>query len=424
MDANFTTVAWAKDATIYEVNIRQYTPEGNFKAFQNHLPRLKDMGVDILWLMPITPISEKLKKGTLGSYYACSSYTKINPEFGTETDFLNLVNAAHNLGMKVIIDWVANHTGCKHEWMDNHPEWFNRNEAGVFTERNGWDDVVDLNYDNHEMRAALIAAMQYWVSNFKIDGFRCDMAHLVPFDSWIQARSTVEMIKPLYWLAECEEVNYHQVFDTSYAWALMHASEKLAKQQIGVNEVYNVLHGYAQYPKGASKLLFTSNHDENSWNGTEYEKYGVAAKAWAVFTQTWKGIPLIYSGQELPNKKRLAFFDKDQIEWAGWSDTNGVALHSFYKTLNAFRKSHTAITNGETFNLPVAENGVMAYLRYDEVSVVLVVLNLSTQHHRIQLSHEKLIGNFTNVFSGFSFPFANNVPFELMPGDYFVYVKS
>jgi glycosidase len=423
MDANFTTVAWAQNATIYEVNIRQYTPEGNFKAFQNHLPRLKDMGVDILWLMPITPISEKLKKGTLGSYYACSSYTKINTEFGTETDFLNLVNAAHDLGMKVIIDWVANHTGCKHDWMDNHPEWFTRNEAGVFTERNGWDDVVDLNYDNHEMRAALIAAMQYWVSNFKIDGFRCDMAHLVPLDFWIQARTALEKVKLLYWLAECEEVNYHQVFDTSYAWAFMHASEKLAKQQIGVNEVYNVLHGYAQYPKGASKLLFTSNHDENSWNGTEYEKYGVAAKAWAVFTQTWKGVPLIYSGQELPNKKRLAFFDKDQIEWAGWSDTNGVALHSFYKTLNEFRKSHTAITKGETFNLPVTENGVMAYLRYDEVSVVLVVLNLSAQHHRIQLSHEKLIGNFTNVFSGFSFPFANNVPFELMPGDYFVYVK-
>jgi glycosidase len=418
MDANFTTVAWAKDATIYEVNIRQYTPEGNFSAFQKHLPRLKDMGVSILWLMPITPISKKVMKGSLGSYYACSSYTKINPEYGTAADFLNLVNAAHALGMKVIIDWVANHTGRHHEWMDTHPEWFTRNETGEFTERNGWDDVVDLNYANSDMRAALISAMQYWVREYKIDGFRCDMAHLVPLDFWIDARKAVETIQPLYWLAECEELEYHRVFDTTYAWALMHASEKLAKQEVGMHEVYNVLHHYAQYPQGASKLLFTSNHDENSWNGTEHEKFGVAAKAWAVFTQTWKGIPLIYSGQELPNKKRLAFFDKDQIDWS-----NPVALHEFYKTLASFRQTHPAITTGDTFNLPLSEPGVMAYLRYNQNSTILVVLNLSAHHHKIRVAHEKLNGDFINVFSGFSFPFTGEVPFELLPGDYFVYVK-
>ena len=419
MDANFKTVDWAKDATIYEVNIRQYTPEGTFAAFQTHLPRLKEMGVTILWLMPITPISQKVKKGKLGSYYACSSYTKINPEFGIESDFMDLVNAAHALGMKVIIDWVANHTGRAHEWMENHPEWFSRNEQGEFTERNGWDDVVDLNYHNADMRNALIGAMQYWVRDFKIDGFRCDMAHLVPLDFWIDARKAVETITPLYWLAECEEVEYHRVFDTTYAWALMHASEKHAKMGNGMHDVYNVLHDYSQYPQGSTKLLFTSNHDENSWNGTEYEKYGVAAKSWAVFTQTWKGIPLIYSGQELPNHKRLAFFDKDIINW-----TSSPALHDFYKIVSNFRKSHTAITVGDTFNLPVEANGVMAYLRYDAKSTVLVVLNLSTHHHRIQLSHEKLNGDFKNVFSGFQFKFNVEVPFDLMPGDYFVYVKE
>ena len=419
MDANFTTVDWAKSATIYEVNIRQYTPEGTFSAFQKHLPRLKDMGVDILWFMPITPISQKVKKGSLGSYYACSSYTKINPEFGTELDFMDLVHAAHALGMKVIIDWVANHTGRQHEWMDMHPDWFSRNELGEFTERNGWDDVVDLNYHNAEMRNALIGAMQYWVRDFKIDGFRCDMAHLVPLDFWIEARRAVEAIKPLYWLAECEEVEYHRVFDTSYAWALMHTSEKLAKQEVGMHEVYNVLHGYSQYPQGATKLLFTSNHDENSWNGTEYEKFGVAAKSWAVFTQTWKGVPLIYSGQELPNHKRLEFFDKDIINWSV-----SPLLHDFYKTLGSFRKSHPAITSGDTFNLPVDAQGVMAYIRHDAKSTILVVLNLSTHHHRIHLSHEKLAGAFRNLFSGFEFNFKQDVPFELMPGDYFVYVKG
>lgn len=419
MDANFNTVNWAKDATIYEVNIRQYTPEGSFKAFQTHLPRLKEMGVRILWLMPITPISEKIKKGSLGSYYACSSYTKINPEFGTAQDFAHLVEAAHALGLKVIIDWVANHTGRGHEWMELHPEWFTRNDKGEFTERNGWEDVVDLNYGNADMRNALIGAMQFWVRDFKIDGFRCDMAHLVPLDFWIEARKAVEAIKPLYWLAECEEVSYHRVFDTSYAWALMHASEKLAKGEVGIHEVYNVLHTYSQYPAGATKLLFTSNHDENSWNGTEYEKYGAAAKAWAVFTHTWKGIPLIYSGQELPNHKRLQFFDKDQIEWTEKPD-----LHDFYTTLNQLRNTHTAITSGDTFNLPVQTDGVMAYLRQDAASTVFVLLNLSNKHHRVEIAHEKLNGVFQNVFSGLSFSFNHSVPFELLPGDYFVYVKS
>jgi len=419
MDANFKMLEWAKCATIYEVNIRQYTPEGTFVAFQNHLPRLKEMGVDVLWFMPITSISEQVRKGSLGSYYACSSYTKVNPEFGSIVDFANLVEYAHSLGMKVIIDWVANHTGRGHEWMDLHPEWFSRDEKGEFTERNGWDDVVDLNFSNNEMRKALIGAMQYWVRDIKIDGFRCDMAHLVPLDFWKEARKDIEIIKPLYWLAECEEVNYHEVFDTTYAWSLMHISEKLSKNQVKLNEVYNVLHGYTQYPDGATKLLFTSNHDENSWNGTEYEKYGAAAKAWAIFTQTWKGIPLIYSGQELTNLKRLKFFDKDQIDWV-----EKPALHDFYKTLGELRKSHTAIIKGDTYNLPVQTDGVMAYLRQDEFSTVFVLLNLSNQHHKVQIAHEKLNGEFKNVFSGLSFDFNHSVPFELLAGDYFVYVKE
>lgn len=419
MDTNFKKVSWADNAILYEVNIRQYTPEGTFAAFQKHLPRLRDMGITILWFMPITPISQIGKKGTLGSYYACSSYTKLNPEFGTPTEFLNLVNESHALGMKVIIDWVANHTGREHEWMEQHPEWFSRNDAGAFTERNGWDDVVDLNYANAAMRQALIGAMQYWVRDFNIDGFRCDMAHLVPLDFWVQARKALETIQPLYWLAECEDVNYHQVFDTSYAWSLMHASEKVAREGQGVHEIYNVLHGYTQYPAGATKLLFTSNHDENSWNGTEYEKYGVAAKAWAVFTHTWKGIPLIYSGQELPNHKRLLFFDKDAIEWGPQP-----ALHAFYKTLSELRKNYAAIVDGQTINLPVDKDDVMAYLRFDANDCILVILNLSNKHHQIRITQEMLKGSFQNIFSTLSFQFNGSISFELMPGDYFVYVRE
>ena len=417
MDASFKTVEWMKDKTIYEVNLRQYTEAGSFKAFEAHIPRLKEMGVEVLWLMPVTPISEKGRKGSLGSYYACSSYTKLNPEFGTEHDFLSLIQLAHKHEMKVIIDWVANHTGREHEWMDQHPNWFSQDIDGNFTERNGWDDVVNLNFENQDMRAALIGAMQYWVRTFNIDGFRCDMAHLVPLDFWSAARKACETIKPLFWLAECEDIEYHSVFDASYAWSWMHATLKV--EASGVNEIYNQLHAYAQYPKGAYKLFFTSNHDENTWNGTEYEKYGIAAKAWAVFTFMWKGIPLLYSGQELPNHKRLAFFDKDTIDW-----TNAPQLASFYKTLIQLRKQYVCIVKGDSFNLPTSSNQVMAFLRYNEKQIILVVLNFSHQIQKVELEHDYLKGQFTNAFSGLSYSFNKQESFELMPGDYLVYLKG
>lgn len=426
MDASFKTVDWIKDKTIYEVNLRQYTEAGTFKAFESHIPRLKEMGVEVLWFMPVTPISEKERKGSLGSYYACSSYTKMNAEFGTEQDFISLIQLAHKHEMKVMIDWVANHTGREHEWMDQHPNWFSQDADGNFTERNGWEDVVDLNFENQAMRAALIGAMQYWVRTFNIDGFRCDMAHLVPLDFWYSARKACETIKPLFWLAECEDIAYHSVFDASYAWSWMHETTKVVKQESGVNEIYNILHDYAQYPQGAYKLFFTSNHDENTWNGTEYEKFGIAAKAWAVFTFMWKGIPLIYSGQELPNHKRLAFFDKDKIEWA-----QQTHLGAFYKTLIELRKNYACIIDGGSFNLPTSNNQVMAFLRYDqkfenqsEKQVVLVLLNFSHQVQKVQLEHDYLKGLFSNAFSGLSYNFNRQESFELMPGDYLVYVKG
>ncbi|MBA4197468.1 MAG: 1,4-alpha-glucan branching protein [Chitinophaga sp.] len=419
MAVHFKTVDWAVNTNIYEVNIRQYTKEGTFNAFQKHLPRLKDMGVDILWLMPVTPISKQERQGTLGSYYACSSYVTINPEYGDLNDFKQLVNEAHALGFKIIIDWVANHTGYGHEWTINHADWYMKDAAGNFTEENGWKDVIDLNYDVKEMRLAMVQAMQYWVTECNIDGFRCDMAHLVPLDFWMEARTACDSVKPLFWLAECEEVKYHDAFDVSYAWWWMHTTEKLVKGEVGLNEIYNVLHAYTQYPEGAAKLFFTSNHDENSWNGTEYEKYGNLAKAFAVFTFTLKAVPLIYSGQELPNNKRLKFFDKDEIDW---KENEAPALHEFYKTLIALHKSK-AVAEGEVFNLP-ADNNCMAYLRKQSNDVVLVILNLSTHDRvKVQVSHEWFGGKFKNVFSGLSFQFNSKEIFELQAGEYLVYEK-
>ncbi len=420
MSQKYSTVAWARGSNIYEVNIRQYTTEGTFAAFSKHLPRLKDMGVDILWLMPITPISIKERLGSLGSYYACSSYTSINPEFGNIHDFKNLVNQAHALGFKLIIDWVANHTGWDHHWTTEHPEWYVKDIDGNFTERNGWQDVIDLDYDNAAMRNAMIDAMKLWVIECKIDGFRCDMAHLVPLDFWIEARQQCDTLKPLFWLAECEDPAYHNAYDASYAWNWMHITEKHAKGEASLNDVRNVLHNYTQYPEGAIKLFFTTNHDENSWNGTEYEKYGKRAKAWAVFTATWQGMPLVYSGQEMSNRKRLQFFHKDSIEWTGLP-----ILHDFYQTLLQLRKDNKAISEGETFILP-GQSGdqLMSYIRKKENDVVLVLLNLSNDDRiKITVDNPWFIGQFRNVFSGLRFAFNGPETFELQAGEYVVYEK-
>lgn len=418
MSRIFSTVDWAKGANIYEVNIRQYTSEGTFAAFAKHLPRLKDMGIKILWFMPITPISNEVMQGTLGSYYACSSYTKINPEFGTLNDFKSLIREAHQLDFKIIIDWVANHTGWDHHWTKEHPKFYIKNIEGKFIERNGWHDVIDLNFENKEMQLAMINAMQYWIRECDIDGFRCDMAHLVPLNFWNEARIACEKNKNLFWLAECELVEYHSVFDVSYAWAWMHATEKFVKGKATLNDVRNVLHDYSQYPQGSQKLFFTSNHDENSWNGTEYEKYGNAAKAFAVFSCTWQGMPLIYSGQELPNLKRLKFFDKDLIEWK-----ENLALHDFYKVLLHLHKNK-AIADGETFILPTNHDGLMAFIKRKDEDVVLVLLNLSAENKvQISVQHEWLKGNFKNVFSSLKFLFSQNEKFELQAGEFFVYQK-
>ena len=262
---------WSFNSNIYEVNVRQYTHEGTFKAFEKHLPRLRQMGVEILWLMPITPISLKDRKGTLGSYYAVQNYTETNPEFGLITDFTNLVEVAHGLGFKVIIDWVANHTGNDNVWIDLHPDFFVYDEFNQIVHPHGWQDVSKLNFENEDMRDAMIEAMKFWIMTSDIDGFRCDMAHLVPLGFWIRAKDELEKTKShLFWLAECEEPDYHQVFDATYTWQWMHKTEEFFKQKQNVDVLTNLLSQYdSSFPKDAFRVYFTSNHDENSWNGTE-----------------------------------------------------------------------------------------------------------------------------------------------------------
>ena len=415
----FNTVAWAHRANIYEVNVRQYTKEGTLASFAAHLPRLADMGVTVLWFMPITPISLKGRLGTLGSYYACSNYTAINDEFGTEQDFIAVVQAAHELGMKVIIDWVANHTGQDHVWTISNPNFYMLDDQQNFTERNGWKDVIDLNYDNQDMRTAMIDAMRYWIDTAAIDGFRCDMAHLVPLDFWIEARQSLDAVKPLYWLAECEDARYFEAFDTTYAWAFMHASGSINRHEPNLKQVLEQLERYASEGSNTQKLFFTSNHDENSWNGTEYEKYGVTAKAWAVFTATWGGLPLVYSGQEIPNHKRLSFFEKDELAWP----TLTPALHHFYKTLFSLRAQNEAVVLGQSQMLQTPySHSIIGFIKKHQNNVVLVLLNISEQNRlAFEISHPLLEGNFQQIFSGLFFSFSGKEKFELQAGEYLVY---
>jgi glycosidase len=399
MDRRFSPVAWSVNSNIYEVNVRQFTPEGTFEAFAKHLPRLKEMGVEILWFMPITPISKEKMQGTLGSYYACSDYKAINPEFGSLPDFTALVKKAHDLGFKVIIDWVANHTGWDHVWTQTNPEFYKRDPEGKFYDTHNWHDVIDLNFYDHGMRAAMIDAMGFWVKECDIDGFRCDMCHLVPLDFWNSARKELDVIKPLFWLGETLDVPYLTVFDCLYGWRWMAATQKYFRQELTLSELKEVLHHYqVDLPAGTFPMLFTSNHDENTWNGTEYEKYGDMANTLAVFNSTWNGIPLVYTGQELPLHRRLPFFDKDEINWNGTPE-----LHDFYKTLLQLRKQHPALQAGEAAKPTILNTNdnerLLAFVRRFEEKEVLVLLNLSAQEMTAQLPGAHLQGKFTNVFT-------------------------
>lgn len=420
---------WKRTTNIYEVNVRQYTQEGTFKAFEKELPRLQKMGVKTLWFMPITPIAQKNKKGSLGSPYAAYDYTSINPEFGNLEDFKNLVNQAHKLGFKVIIDWVANHTGWDHVWTKTHPEYYLKDpKTNDFQIASGMDDIIELDYKNPEMRAAMIDAMKFWVRECNIDGFRCDLASWVEVDFWQQARPEVEKLKPLFWLGEFDELEnpeYGKVFDASYTWTWMHKTEDFYKKKLPLSELTDLLAKYAAIGDGSMRAWFTTNHDENSWNGTEYEKYGEMAKALAVFSATWNGVPLIYSGQELPmHNKRLLFFEKDPIPWDG-----NYQLEKFYQKLFDLKSKNPALRGGDTntatkFIKTNASDKVLAYLRKNGENEVFVILNLSdNQHLQLQILDDDIKGKFKNVFSGSATNFDTKPTIELNKWEYLVFEK-
>ena len=414
---------WSKNATIYEVNVRQFTPEGTFSAFEKHLPRLKEMGVDILWLMPIHPIGEKNRKGSLGSYYAVKDYTDVNTECGSKSDFKHLIDEAHRLGMKVIIDWVANHTSPDNVWAEQgHKDYYTLDSLGNLQPTIGtdWWDVADLNYDSKEMRAEMIKAMEYWVKDFDLDGYRCDVAGWVPLDFWIEVRQALDKIKPVFMLAEAEDVPLHQAFNMTYAWEFHHLLNKLAQGAKNIDDLKAFLALDARYPENAYRMNFTSNHDENSWNGTEMERMGEARFAMAVLSATVEGMPLIYNGQETSLDRRLKFFDKDSIDW------KKMDLVDFYTKLNHLHQTNPALWNGNyggevTILTPQEEKNVLVFVRKNNGHKVLVVINLSKDQHSLSLKNSCLKGTYTELFTGKSSKIGKSINLDLKPWEYQVY---
>ena len=422
----YKRAGWIATTNIYEVNIRQYSNEGTFNAFAKALPRLKDMGVEVLWFMPIHPIGKINRKGTLGSYYSIMDFKAVNPVFGTEGDFKNLVKIVHDAGMKVIMDWVANHAAWDNVWTKDHPEYFVRDDDGNFKPPYDWTDVIQINHSNAAQQDAMIDAMKYWITNFDIDGFRADLAHLTPLDFWKKARTSIEPLKPdLFWLAESEEILYHEVFDATFTWEWMHSTESFYKGNIHLNSLYNVLAKYeTAFPATAYRMYFTSNHDENTWNGTAIEKYGDMLKALTVFNCTWNGLPMIYSGEEIPNQKRLKFFDKDVIEW-----NDKYELHDFYKTLLALRKNNAALRTADpavtTFHI-ITEGGknIMAFLRKNDHDEVLVFLNLSKEKTGFIIKDQLINGTYTNVFTKADVGLVPDTFIEVQPWDYLLFERK
>jgi len=415
---------WSKNAVIYEVNIRQYSEEGTFAAVTSSLERLKTLGVDILWLMPVHPISELNRKGTLGSYYSVQDYTGLNPEFGTAEDFQALVDSAHALGMKVILDWVANHTGWDHAWITEHPDWYTHDSTGAIIPPDpGWTDVADLNFDVPEMREAMIGEMEYWINEFDIDGYRCDVAWGVPVDFWDEARAKLDSIKPVFMLAEAEMPELmHNAFDMCYGWEFHHIINSIAK---GEMKVKNLPVYFAKvdtvFQHDDIFMNFITNHDENSWAGTEFERFGDGVAVNAILCYTVPGMPLIYSGQEVGFDKRLEFFEKDPIVWIdnGWT--------SFYTSLNELKHSNSALWTGEAGgSMKILQAGpfssAFAFAREDEHEKVLVLLNLGPKKAKVVLKGQD--GQYTDYFSEAPFTVAGKTKLALDGWGYRVLVLN
>jgi glycosidase len=412
---------WILRGNVYEVNVRQYTEEGTLNAFAKHLDRLQEMGVQTVWFMPINPISRAERKGSLGSYYAVSDYNAVNPEFGTMEDFKSMVKAIHDRGMKVIIDWVPNHTGADHRWINEQPDFYIKDSSGKAAVAFDWADVRQLDYKNTVMQDSMINSMKWWVTETGIDGFRVDVAWNIPASFWKKCIPQIKAMGETFMLAEGDSGYLAKSgFDAVYPWHMFKMMEKIAKGErpaFGLDSVK--AESDTLYLPETIQLYFTSNHDENSWNHADHGTFpGPVHAPFAVFTQTMaNSVPLVYSGQEEPLARPLKFFDKDPIGFGKYERAK------FYTTLQNLRKNNGALSANAGFRKVSAgdSTAIYAYVREKGTEKVLVVLNLSANEQTISIKDAALAGEPLNVF-GENKEVVLNKDWKIEPWGYAVYV--
>ncbi|GAA4320404.1 alpha-amylase family glycosyl hydrolase [Pontixanthobacter gangjinensis] len=437
-----------ESAVIYEANIRQYSPEGSFDAFTKDIPQLKELGVKVIWLMPMYPISEKNRKATgdkdvedikdpeerkkyLGSYYSISDYSAVNPEHGNMEDFDELVQTAHENGMYVILDWVANHTGWDHEWITEHPEYYTKDKNGEITdpindetgEPWGWTDVADLNFDNQEMRQKMIEEMLFWVKEHDVDGFRADAAHSVPTDFWETAASEIRKEKPVFMLAEADNPKdlFHNAFEMGYNWEGHHLMNSIAKGEKNAKDWDDYMKKIDTSFQDDDYLMnFVTNHDENSWAGTVRERMGEASEAMLALTYTLPGMPLIYSGQEYDLDKRLLFFEKDTIP-----KTKGK-VYPLLEKLGRLKNSNPALHGGKkaatyTDVKTSAEEKVLAFKREKNGQALYYIANMTNQPVSFKVEAE---GDFKDYMNDSNFSIYKDQQVQFKPWEYKILINN
>ncbi|MBR7799433.1 alpha-amylase family glycosyl hydrolase [Undibacterium fentianense] len=417
--------AWTKNATIYEANIRQHSKEGSFQKFEEYLPELKKMGVKVIWIMPINPIGEVNRKGKLGSYYAVRDYRGVNPEFGTPADFKKLVKSIHAQGMYVIIDWVPNHTAWDHPWAKTHPEYYKKDKDGKFVPPvPDWADVIALDYSNKALRTEMVEAMRFWLTEYNIDGFRCDVAAMVPTDFWNDARKELDKTKKVFMLAEAHEFELQEkAFDMTYGWQYKDLFNDIAQGKKSVKDLDAYLNGEEKnYHPNSYRMLHITNHDLNSWEGTEFVRLGDAVETFLVLSNVMKGMPLMYSGQEAGNNKALNFFDRDPIEW------KPHPFKKLYTKLFQLKKTNKALWNGleggEMQRLNTGnDDQVFAFSREKAGHKIVAIFNLSPKAQTAEIKGVLAKNGLSDFNTAAKAPHGEQVKFELKPWEYKVFVK-
>lgn len=418
---------WAESAVLYQLNTRQFTAEGAFAAAERELPRLKDLGVDIIWLMPIHPIGEVNRKGALGSPYSVKDYYGVNPEFGTLDDLKSFVAAAHQLGMHVILDWVANHTAWDNPLVTEHPDWYERDWKGDFHPTPWWDwsDIIDLDYSNPGLRRYMTGAMKYWVETADIDGFRCDVAGYVPLDFWENLRAELDAIKPVFMLAEWEGRDVHaRAFDATYAWSWNNSVHAIAMGKADVGALFGYYSGNeSAWPDDAYRMTYISNHDQNAWDATQFERFGDALEGAIVLSVVGEGMPLIYNGQEAGNEKRLAFFEKDPIVW------REHPIGELYKKLFALKHQVKALANGAAGArmasvVNSAPSKVLSFVRFGDSDGVFATINFSPVEQTVAFPQALHHGHYVDYFSNEPVSFEADTGLTLEPWGYRVFVRQ